>query len=110
MIAPAATGSITQGLRAAFAAATASRIAAACGEDMVPRLTTSASAIAANSATSSVLSTIAGEAPSASSAFAVVLVTTALVMLWTSGTRARIAASVRATAAAVAIPSVIVRP
>jgi hypothetical protein len=68
----------------------------------VPRLTSSAPATPASSSASPGTSAIAGDAPTASSAFATRFVVTTLVTHWTSGVVARSRAS--ASAAAVARP------
>jgi hypothetical protein len=75
-VAPAPTGSSAQGLPCVRAAAAARRMAVIHGGESVPMLITSAWAMETNSSTSSLACTIAGEAPTASSAFAVLFMTT----------------------------------
>ena len=89
LVAPTATGSSTQGTPLACAVAAARSIAATHGAESVPILMTRLDAMGTNSSTSSTAWTMAGEAPMASSALAVTFITTKLVMLWTSGWRAR---------------------
>lgn len=86
---PIATGSSTQGVEAAPAPVTASRMAAACSVFGVPRLTSRDAATAAKSPASPGTSTMAGDPPAASSTLAVKLVTTVLVRHWTRGEEAR---------------------
>ena len=74
---------------------------------MVPMLTTSAEAIATISATSSGACAMMGDAPTASRPFAVVFMTTALVMLWTRGRARRMAARTAAGVWSPACPSVV---
>ena len=78
---------------AVFARIAANLLAAICSEYKVPMLTTSAWLSATKSSTSSLECTMAGEAPSASSAFALLFITTKLVMLCTRGRRSRMALS-----------------
>ncbi len=83
------TGSRTQGTPERTAVAAASSMLLTNAASSVPILTTRACEIATNASTSSAACTIAGDAPIARSALAVMFITTKLVMLWTSGRRAR---------------------
>jgi len=76
MLAPAPTGSRTTGTRASSAAVQAGAIAARYSEATVPRLMTTPLEMASSSAISSTAWLMMGEAPKASRALAVVLVTT----------------------------------
>ncbi len=75
-MAPAPTGSSTQGMPSAAARSAARSMAATQGGDRVPMFTVSAEEIATNSSTSSAACTIAGDAPMASSAFAATSIAT----------------------------------
>ena len=75
-VAPAPTGSSTHGLPSVRACAAARRMPVTHEGESVPMLITSAWAIETNSSTSSLACTMAGEAPIASSAFAVLFITT----------------------------------
>ena len=88
-VAPAPTGSSTQGMPVATAFRAASDMLATQEWSSVPILTTRAADMAVNSSTSSGACTMAGEAPSARSTFAVQFMTTKFVMLCTSGLRSR---------------------
>ena len=76
VVAPAPTGSSTHGMPRAPAVRTAFSIAVTQAGESVPIFTTSAAEIATNSSTSSLAWIMAGEAPSASRAFAVLFITT----------------------------------
>ncbi len=93
-VAPTPTGSRTQGLPATFIASAASSMDAAQAGSSVPMLTVSTRASAANSTTSSRAWTIAGEAPTARSTFAMTFMATKFVMLWTRGRSARMASRI----------------
>jgi hypothetical protein len=82
---PTPTGSSSHGVPASRAAEAAARMPSARAGVIVPVLTTSAPATAASSAASAWSSTIAGEAPRASSALAERFVATRLVTQCTSG-------------------------
>jgi hypothetical protein len=82
---PTATGSRTHGVPASLAASTASSMATRCSDVGVPRLTSKLEATRANGPASVGISTIAAAAPTESSALAVKLITTSLVMQCTRG-------------------------
>jgi len=75
-VAPAPTGSSAHGRPRALAARAAFSIALTQAGESVPMLMTRAEEIATNSSTSSLAWTMAGEAPKASSALAVLFITT----------------------------------
>jgi len=102
-VAPAPTGSSTRGMPRAAAARSARSMDWTQYGSSVPMLTTRAWAIAAMSSTSSWACAITGAAPAASSTLALKLITTRLVMLWTSGVRSRTAAISDQSSAAVRV-------
>ncbi len=94
---PTATGSSTQGRPCSRADPAARDMACAFVSSRVPTLTRTAEASAANAAASCTLSTIAGAAPTASRALAVIVCTTELVRHWTRGAPWATASRARAT-------------
>ena len=106
--APTLTGSRTQGLPAAAATSMAASAASSWWFEAVPKLMSTPLAMPANCPASASWSSIAGEAPTARSTFALNCCTTVFVMHWMSGCPARSRAlAERRSKSTMTIPSLV---